>query len=93
MELNSCNVFAKLDSREILAVACSQIEIDRVICPWVGLGSDVKLSPIEWKDRIQGNGTGTCNYVLPLPTCKIETLKPDNLSLMPVLVILIHIHH
>lgn len=93
MEVNSCYVFAEPDSREILAVACRQIEIYGVKCPWAGLGSDVKLSAIELKDGIQGNVPGACDYVLPPLACKIETLKPDDLSLMPILVILIHIHH
>jgi hypothetical protein len=48
------------------------------------LGSDVKLSVIELKDRILGNVPGTCDYFLPLVACKIETLKPDNLSLVPI---------
>jgi len=44
----------------------------------------MKLSMIELKDRILGNGPGACDY-FPLPaTCKIKTFKPDDLSLVPI---------
>ena len=50
----------------------------------VGLGTDVKLSLIELKDRILRDVPGTHNYFLALVACKIKTLKPDNLSLVPI---------
>jgi len=50
----------------------------------VGLGSDVKLSAIELKDGIPGNGLGARDYVLSPAACKIKTFKPDDLSLMPI---------
>jgi len=53
-------------------------------CPWAGLGSHMKLSVIELKDGIPGNGPGTCDYFLPPAACKIETFKPDDLSLVPI---------
>jgi hypothetical protein len=49
---------------------------------WAGLGSNVKLSGIELKDRILGDVPGTCSYVLPPIACKIETLEPDGLFLV-----------
>jgi hypothetical protein len=82
MEVNCCNVLAEPDSQEILAVARYQIEIYWVKSAWVGLESNVKLSVIELKDRILGNVSGTHDYFLPPVACKIETLEPNNLSLM-----------
>jgi hypothetical protein len=42
----------------------------------------MKLSVIELKDRIPGNVPGARKYFPPLVACKIETLEPDDLSLM-----------
>jgi hypothetical protein len=53
----------------------------------------VKLSAIELKDRILGNVPSAYSYVLPPIACKIETLKPNDLSLMLIWMILIHLHY
>jgi hypothetical protein len=47
MHMHGCNVFAKLNAREVLTFTSHAIQINGVVIPGAGPGSDVELSVVK----------------------------------------------